>query len=42
MYGVTAAWVCRGAVSGALAATLLGREPTSGALEPEPATGVPT
>jgi len=42
MYGVTAAWVCRGAVSGALAVTLLGREPTTGALEPEPVAGVPT
>jgi len=42
MYGVTAAWICRGAVSGALAVTLLGREPTTGALEPEPVAGVPT
>jgi hypothetical protein len=42
MYGVTAAWICRGAVSGALAAALLGRESTSGALEPGPAAGVPT
>jgi O-antigen/teichoic acid export membrane protein len=42
MYGVTAAWVCRGAVSGALAATLLGKEPASGALEPGAAAGVPT
>jgi O-antigen/teichoic acid export membrane protein len=42
MYGVTTAWVCRGAVSGALAATLLGKMPTSGALEPGPAAGVPT
>ncbi|HEX5579713.1 MAG TPA: hypothetical protein VFY43_08620, partial [Candidatus Limnocylindria bacterium] len=42
MYGVTAAWVCRGAVSGALAATLLGKESTAGALEPGTAAGVPT
>jgi len=42
MYGVTAAWVCRGAVSGALAATLLGTEPSAGPLEREPAAGVPT
>ncbi len=42
MYGVTAAWVCRGAVSGGLAARLLGREATSRAVEPEPAAGVPT
>jgi O-antigen/teichoic acid export membrane protein len=40
MYGVTTAWVCRGAVSGALAATLLGTEPASGALEPGAAAGV--
>lgn len=40
MYGVTAAWLCRGAVSGALAATLLGRESASAALEP--AAGAPT
>jgi PST family polysaccharide transporter len=42
MYGVTAAWICRGAVSGALAATLLGATPASAALEPEAAAGVPT
>jgi O-antigen/teichoic acid export membrane protein len=42
MYGVTAAWVCRGAVSGGLAATLLGKESTAGALGPETAAGVPT
>jgi O-antigen/teichoic acid export membrane protein len=42
MYGVTAAWICRGAVSGALAASLLGREAGSAALEREPAAGVPT
>jgi hypothetical protein len=42
MYGVTAAWVCRGAVSGALATTLLGKESTAGALEPGTAAGVPT
>ena len=42
MYGVTAAWVCRGAVSGGLAATLLGKESTAGALGPESAAGVPT
>lgn len=41
MYGVTAAWVFRGAVSGALAARLLDKEPASGALEREPAAGVP-
>ena len=42
MYGVTAAWVCRGAVSGGLAATLLGKESTAGALEPGAAAEVPT
>jgi O-antigen/teichoic acid export membrane protein len=42
MYGVTAAWVCRGAVSGGLAATLLGKESTAGALGPESVAGVPT
>jgi hypothetical protein len=42
MYGVTAAWVCRGAVSGALATTLLGKESTAGVLEPGTAAGVPT
>jgi O-antigen/teichoic acid export membrane protein len=42
MYGVTAAWICRGAVSGALAATLLGKEPASGPLERPSAAGVPT
>ena len=41
MYGVTAAWLCRGVVSGALAATLLGTMPASGALEGA-AAGVPT
>ncbi len=41
MYGVTAAWICRGAVSGALAATLLGAETASGVLEPGAAAGVP-
>jgi O-antigen/teichoic acid export membrane protein len=42
MYGVTTAWVCRGAVSGTLAATLLGRIPAVGTLKPEAAAGVPT
>ncbi|HKU60279.1 MAG TPA: oligosaccharide flippase family protein [Gemmatimonadales bacterium] len=42
MYGVTAAWVCRGAVSGALAASLLGREQASASMEPGAAAGVVT
>jgi hypothetical protein len=42
MYGVTAAWVCRGVVSGALAARLLGTVSTSSALEPGRPAGVPT
>jgi len=42
MYGVTAAWVCRGVVSGALAARLLGTVSTSTALEPGRPAGVPT
>jgi hypothetical protein len=41
MYGVTAAWICRGAVSGALAATLLGAETASGVIAPGAAAGVP-
>jgi O-antigen/teichoic acid export membrane protein len=42
MYGVTAAWICRGAVSAALAATLLGKEPSSVPLETASTAGVPT
>jgi O-antigen/teichoic acid export membrane protein len=41
MYGVTTAWVCRGAVSGALAASLLSTEPAAGGLAPGATAGVP-
>jgi hypothetical protein len=42
MYGVTFAWVSRGAVAGALASKLVRAVPVTGALQPESPAEVPS